>query len=65
MAGEKAAPPAQASIAAMSDARNQEPLGVTEDNLATFKKMNTLQMMDHLSRDLTHWQQLISESNEK
>lgn len=65
LAGEKSEPPAQASAVVKFDARNQEQSSVTEDNLATFKKLNTLQMMDHLSRDLTHWQQLISESTEK
>jgi hypothetical protein len=36
-----------------------------DDELDTFKNLSTLQMMDHLSRDLTHWQQMIAERNEK
>ena len=39
--------------------------GAEDDGLDSFKKLSTLQMMDHLSRDLTHWQQMIAERNEK
>ncbi|CAI6340913.1 unnamed protein product [Periconia digitata] len=35
------------------------------DDLDSFKGLTTLQMMDHLSRDLTHWQQMISTSDGK
>lgn len=36
-----------------------------EDEIVVFKGLSTLQMMDHLSRDLVHWQRLITEQNEK
>ncbi|KAF2114173.1 hypothetical protein BDV96DRAFT_110938 [Lophiotrema nucula] len=36
-----------------------------EEEVEVFKKMNTLQMMDDLSRELTHWQQMITTQSEK
>ena len=64
MAGEKPAIPVRASAVTINGSRDRES-NADEEDLARFKKLNTLQMMDHLSRDLTHWQQLVSESNEK
>lgn len=64
MAGDKLAPPVRPLTATTNGSQNREINGGEED-LEMFKNMNTLQMMDHLSRDLTHWQQLISEANEK
>ena len=42
--------------------------GDTKDDdaeLAKFKDLSTTQMMDFLSRDLMHWQQMISEPTDK
>ena len=67
MAGEKSAPsPAVQSPAATANGvPSQEEAKAAEDELDTFKNLSTLEMMDHLSRDLTHWQQMITEPNEK
>lgn len=42
------------------------PAAKDEDaDLAKFKDLSTTQMMDFLSRDLVHWQQMISEPMDK
>lgn len=67
MAGEKPAPPVQEPSATTNGVQNEDDRngnGVEED-LDKFVKLSTLQMMDHISRDLTHWQQMITEPNEK
>lgn len=43
----------------------QEGAKADDDDLDSFKGLSTLQMMDHLSRDLTHWQQMISAQDGK
>jgi hypothetical protein len=67
LAGERSVPaPAVKSPApAMNGVAESEPSKRDDDVLDTFKSLSTLQMMDHLSRDLTHWQQMITERNEK
>ncbi|KAF2439272.1 hypothetical protein P171DRAFT_134751 [Karstenula rhodostoma CBS 690.94] len=67
MAGEKPAPPVQEPAAATNGVHNQDETngnGVEED-LDKFTTLSTLQMMDHLSRDLTHWQQMITGPSDK
>ena len=67
MAGEKPAPPVQEPAATTNGVQNRHDTngnGVEED-LDKFTTLSTLQMMDHISRDLTHWQQMITEPNEK
>lgn len=63
MAAEKPAPAVQ-EPSPMNGVQNQEETN-GEEELDHFKKMNTLQMMDDISRDLAHWQQMIIEQNEK
>jgi hypothetical protein len=47
-------------------ATNGEAPAKEEDtDLAKFKDLSTTQMMDFLSRDLVHWQQMISEPTDK
>ncbi|KAF1965626.1 hypothetical protein BU23DRAFT_584901 [Bimuria novae-zelandiae CBS 107.79] len=65
MAAEKPAPAVQAPSVMTNGVQKQEGTTVDEEDLDKFKNLNTLQMMDHLSRDLTLWQQLIVEANEK
>lgn len=43
----------------------QEESKGEEDELDTFKKLSTQQMMDHLSRDLSRWHEIITEQGEK
>ncbi|KAL5385142.1 hypothetical protein DPSP01_004952 [Paraphaeosphaeria sporulosa] len=67
MAGEKPVPPVQEPAAVANGVQHHDETngnGVEED-LDKFTTLSTLQMMDHLSRDLTHWQQMITESNDK
>ncbi|KAJ4355495.1 Histone deacetylase complex subunit [Didymosphaeria variabile] len=66
MAGEKPAPPVQepTTTNGIQDQDDTNENGVQED-LDKFTKLSTLQMMDYISRDLTHWQQMISEPNGK
>lgn len=64
MAGEKPSLSVRPPALATNGSHDQEA-SADEEDIVKFKRLNTLQMMDHLSRDLTHWQQLISESNEK
>lgn len=45
---------------AINGASPQEEAKIDDDDLDSFKGLSTVQMMDHLSRDLTHWQQMIS-----
>lgn len=68
MAGEKHSSPSPAIQPPITngelrqDEANEED---TEADLAKFKDLSTTQMMDFLSRDLVHWQQLISQRTEK
>lgn len=67
LAGEKPAPPVQEPAASTNGVRQQSETngnGVEED-LDEFTTLSTLEMMDHLSRDLTHWQHMITEPNDK
>ncbi|KAF2646292.1 hypothetical protein P280DRAFT_386641 [Massarina eburnea CBS 473.64] len=67
LAGEQSAvaPPVQAPTLTANGVTGPEGAKADEDDLASFKDLSTLQMMDHLSRDLTHWQQMISTRDEK
>jgi len=66
MAGEKsAAPTPPSTLAATNGAQSPDEAKGDEEDLEKFKKLSTLQMMDYLSRDLTHWQRMVSEQNEK
>ena len=64
MAGEKVTtapavqPPANGEQH-QAEARNEDA------ELSTFKGLSTTQMMDHLSRDLMHWQKMITDQKEK
>ncbi|KAF2868203.1 hypothetical protein BDV95DRAFT_610173 [Massariosphaeria phaeospora] len=66
LAGEKhsPAPPVQAPVIANGETTSGEP-NPDEEELGVFKKLSTLQMMDDLSRDLVHWQRMVSERPEK
>ncbi|CAO2653964.1 Nn.00g106970.m01.CDS01 [Neocucurbitaria sp. VM-36] len=68
MAGEKHSSPApavQPTSAATNGEPGQEEAKDEETDLVKFKNLSTTQMMDYLSRDLVHWQQMISEPTEK
>lgn len=68
MAGEKHSPPApavQAATPTTNGEPSQEETKEEDNDLAKFKNLSTTQMMDYLSRDLVHWQQMISEPTEK
>jgi hypothetical protein len=43
----------------------QEQQRDEDTDLAKFKNLSTTQMMDFLSRDLVHWQQMITEPTDK
>lgn len=67
MAGEKhSSSPAVQSIAVTTNG-TPAPEESKEDelDLEKFKHLSTTQMMDFLSRDLTHWQQMISQPIDK
>lgn len=66
LAGERSmpAPAVKTPVTATNGVTEADP-STEDDGLDAFKKLSTVQMMDHLSRDLTHWQQMITERNEK
>ncbi|CAA9956902.1 hypothetical protein CFE70_000484 [Pyrenophora teres f. teres 0-1] len=55
----------QPATAVANGNSNQEQPKEDDTDLASFKNLSTTQMMDSLSRDLVHWQKLISEPTEK
>lgn len=64
MAGEKASP--APAVQPISNGEQHQAESKHEDtDLSTFKDLTTTQMMDHLSRDLVHWQKMITEQKEK
>lgn len=68
MAGEKHPSPAPAirsATATPNGQTNQEEHKDEDMDLAKFKDLSTTQMMDFLSRELVHWQQMISPTTEK
>jgi hypothetical protein len=66
MAGEKpAAPAVQPTTAMTNGAPTQEEIDGDVSDVEKFKHLSTTQMMDHLSRDLVHWQQMISQPSDK
>ena len=68
MAGEKhpsPAPAVQPVAATTNGDADPEVVNCDDGDLSKFKDLSTTQMMDFLSRDLVHWQQLISEPLEK
>jgi len=69
MAGEKQpsmAPAVQPTSATTNGTPlSSEPLNSDGGDLEAFKNLSTTQMMDFLSRDLVHWQQMISEPRDK
>jgi hypothetical protein len=61
LAGEQsAATPVKTPTPSVNGFSGQDAAKADENDLDSFKSLSTLQMMDHLSRDLTHWQQMIS-----
>ncbi|KAF2469468.1 uncharacterized protein BDR25DRAFT_49812 [Lindgomyces ingoldianus] len=66
LAAEK--PPSALSVqspTAVNGEQKQEGPKDNEDDIEHFRKLNTLQMMDDLSRELVHWQRMIAEQTEK
>lgn len=61
MAGEKTTAPAVQAAAPVNGERDQ----TSGDTIDAFKKLSTLQMMDDLSRELVHWQQMVAQHTEK
>ena len=64
MAGEKASP-APAVQPPTNGEQHQAEAKHDASELSAFKDLSTTQMMDHLSRDLVHWQKMITEQKEK
>ncbi|KAJ4383593.1 Histone deacetylase complex subunit [Didymella sp. IMI 355093] len=64
MAGEKASP-APAVQPPTNGEQHQTELKTEDAELSLFKDLTTTQMMDHLSRDLVHWQKMITQQKEK
>lgn len=67
MAGEKhGSAPAVQSVSTTTNGTPASDVAKDDDaDLEKFKGLSTTQMMDHLSRDLVHWQQMISLPNDK
>lgn len=68
MAGEKRPSVSQAvqpAAGLTNGESNREAANEEESDLSKFKDLSTTQMMDFLSRDLVHWQQLILEPLDK
>lgn len=67
MAGEKivTAPAVQPTLALANGTSAPEETKLEDGDLEKFKGLSTTQMMDHLSRDLTHWQQMITQPSDK
>ncbi|KAH3906298.1 hypothetical protein HBH56_206400 [Parastagonospora nodorum] len=64
MAGEKA-PAVQPATGLTNGTTTQEDVKEDVGDLDKFKHLSTTQMMDHLSRDLVHWQHMITQPIEK
>jgi hypothetical protein len=64
MAGEKA-PAVQPSTALSNGTSAPDEAKEDIGDLDKFKHLSTTQMMDHLSRDLVYWQQMISQPYDK
>jgi hypothetical protein len=66
MAGEKLSTAPAVQLSALSNGGSpEEALKDDAGDLDKFKHLSTTQMMDHLSRDLVHWQQMISQPSDK
>jgi hypothetical protein len=67
MAGEKLvlSPAVQSAKGLTNGASTQAETKEDIGDLDKFKDLSTTQMMDYLSRDLVHWQQMISHPSEK
>ncbi len=66
MAGEKLSPAPAVQPTTNGESGQQESKEEdVEADLDKFKTLSTTQMMDYLSRDLVHWQQMISQPVEK
>lgn len=63
MAGEKASP--APAVQPPVNGEHQGGMKADDTDLSSFKDLSTTQMMDHLSRDLVHWQKMITEQKEK
>lgn len=64
MAGEKTSP--APAVQPPTNGEQHEAEARHEDtDLSEFKELSTTQMMDHLSRDLVHWQKMITEQKER
>lgn len=64
MAGEKATPAPAVQPPTNGEDHQADAVHV-DTELTTFKDLSTTQMMDHLSRDLVHWQKMITTQREK
>lgn len=64
MAGEKTGP--APAVQPPTNGEHHEAETKPEDtDLSDFKELSTIQMMDHLSRDLVYWQKMVTEQKEK
>jgi hypothetical protein len=59
------APAVQPAATATPNGEQNQGTKDDDTDLADFKHLSPTQMMDSLSRDLVHWQKMISHSNEK
>lgn len=64
MAGEKTSP-APAVQPTTNGRQHEAETKPADTDLSDFKELSTTQMMDHLSRDLVHWQKMITEQKER
>ncbi|KAF2015603.1 hypothetical protein BU24DRAFT_461841 [Aaosphaeria arxii CBS 175.79] len=65
MAGEKRSPAPAVESPKATNGHSKEDDNKTNEDLDVFRKLDTLQMMDDLSRELVHWQHMVAEQNEK
>jgi hypothetical protein len=63
MAGEKTSP--APAVQPPLNGEQQADTKHEDTELSTFKDLSTTQMMDDLSRDLVHWQKMITEQKER
>lgn len=63
MAGEKAS--TAPTVQPLTNGEETDDARHEDTELSTFKDLSTTQMMDYLSRDLVHWQKMITEQKEK
>lgn len=57
--------PAVQSPPAVNGVHNQDDMKVDSESLESFRTLDTMRMMDDLSRELVHWQRMVAAGTEK